>query len=190
MRGHNIAHLGLCTVIGLSMLFTVGCSNTRQAAKAPEATQSEKQLQEKKQLADSKKLELATLEQKLKQTIAKRTQAQKQIPIVLGQSDTAFKLAKQYKTNAGNTKNPMSKKDLLAKSEKAQKLADQKALEMLTLRKVLYNEHPQILSLQKQVDAASKKKAAAEKVAKIEADRVHKLKLAGRVPSKDKAQSM
>lgn len=170
----------------VSLAVLAGCS--QDAKQDPSNAQKAK---------DPKQLEIAAKEKQISELkkamsteVAKAEAAKKRLPRILAESDAALRMAQSFRQTGAKQKNAERKTEILTRANKAQKFADEKSMEVLTVRREIYGSLNKARLLKKQLDTAIAQKEGAEKIAKAEASQVEKLKQTSgkQVASQEKKQ--
>jgi hypothetical protein len=94
------------------------------------------------------------------------------------QSDAALRQSKQYKSSSAHAPNQKSKQSLKEKADQQQKLANEKATQLLAAREDITLTQIKIKSLKSQINQLTAQKQAAIRLAKVESDKINRLKRA------------
>lgn len=148
-------------VIAVSLVVLSACSNVHKANQAsPQAKQEAVKLEVAK-----KAQQIAQLNEQKKAEQKRAENAKKQLPILLAQSDSAMKLSNQFKTLAAKEKKTAKKLDLEQHANKAQKIADDKASELVNTHKSIYDSAGNVRELDAKIATLTAQKKQAEQLA-------------------------
>lgn len=181
MKSYGRRLTATCAALSVVLIGINGCSQAKQTGTgAASSQQGAGRHHSAEPVAPPKSDKLADLQKQIKARSARYSEAQQRIQVVLGQSDVELQAAKQYRSESIKTKNSTLKKQLLAKAERAQYLADRKAQELLELRRSLSTELPAITSLKAKIEIAQKENESVRIGTKVQATADTKPKLSGR----------
>jgi hypothetical protein len=121
---------------------------------------------------------LAVLNDSLRSNNKHLQQLNKDIPKLTAQSDAALRQSKQYKISSAHAPNQKSKLSLKEKAEQQQKLANERAAQLLVAREDITVTQSKIRSLKTQINQLTAQKQTAIRLAKVEADKINRLKRA------------
>lgn len=148
-------------VIAVSLVVLAACSNVH---KANQASPHAKQEAIKQQVA-KKAQQIAQLNEQKKAEQKKAENAKKRLSIILAQSDSAMKLSNQFKNLAAKEKNAARKLELEQRAAKAQKIADDKASELVNTHKSIYDSASHVRDLDAKIATLTAQKKQAEQLA-------------------------
>lgn len=169
------SRLHAIAVTALSVLVLGACSNAPQ--KADEVTSPRQAvIEEKQKEAAELQAKIDGLTKEKQAELAKSNAGQKKLPYILAETDSALKLAEQYRKNASKQKDEARKSEQTERANKAQGIADQKGVDLIAVRKEVYASLGKVSALDKQIKALTTIKTRAEQVAKAEAAELAKLK--------------
>lgn len=163
MRTRLVIRNALAT-ISVAILCLSACSHVQKTN--PPISKADLQKQQERQ----RQQRLSLLQADLKNRQAKVDADQKQIPLLLAQSDASLKQAQELKKQAAQTKDKKQAKILQGKADAAQKDADAKAEQAIALRQELYAQFDTIADLQNQIKVLPGQNQAAQRVAAGNAD--------------------
>jgi hypothetical protein len=147
--------------VTVSLLGLGACSDTHTANQvSPQA-----RVQASKKEAAAKAQQIAKLADEKKAEQKRADDAKKQLSVLLAQSDSAFKIADQYKNMAAKEKNAAKKLELQQRASKAQKVADQKASDLITTHKSIYDSANHVREIDAKIASLTAEKKRAEQLA-------------------------
>jgi len=158
LRNNHIRATALAAAV-VSLAILTGCSQ-----KATPTGHLAK-IEASKKVAQEKSKQIADLSNQRKEVLAAQNDAKKKLPILLAQSDQAFRLVQQYKDLAAKQKDAKKKLELQQRSSKAQAAADNKSNELISTHCSIYDNDRQLHDLDKQIASLTAEKKRAEQVA-------------------------
>lgn len=153
VRSERILAAGV-GVVAVSLIVLNGCSNTH----TPKPVMPQDKQLAIRQKAEQKKKQIAQLNSEKKNELKKSEAARKKLPIILAESDSAFKIANESKKRAAREKSASKKNAFEVRAEKAQQIADQKALDLTSMHKSIYDSANRVRELDAKIASLKSEK--------------------------------